>query len=189
VRALLAPKQPKTISAKSEQFSLSGQLVRPSAPISVAPLQVASLGGSKAEPASRRPAKIFGLLVLLGLGGLGAYWASHQIRAPTSASAPAVAMEPLSAPVVAASAEPIVPPTSEMLVTSRPIIKQVFPAMDAVPPLIANPPQAATEQASSLVLPTSPRRKARRRASEETPAKTGDIGISNLIERADLARR
>jgi hypothetical protein len=122
VRALLGPKQPKTVSAKSEQFSLSEQLVRPSVPISVAPLLVASLGEPKAEPASRRPAKIFGLLVLLGLGGLGTYWASHQMRAPTSASAPAAAMEPLSAPVAAASAEPIVPPSSEMLVTSRPII-------------------------------------------------------------------
>ena len=94
VRALLAPKQPKTTSAKSEQFSsLSEQLVRPS-PVSVSLPLVASLGGPKAEPVSRRPAKIFGLLVLLGLGGLGAYWASHQMRAPTSASAPAVAMEP-----------------------------------------------------------------------------------------------
>jgi hypothetical protein len=123
VRALLAPKQPKTISAKSEQFSLSEQLVRPSAPISVAPPQVVSLGGPKAEPASRRPAKLFGLLVLLGLGGLGTYWASHQMRAPTSASAPAAAMGPLSAPVVPASVEPIVPPSSEIVITSRPIIK------------------------------------------------------------------
>jgi hypothetical protein len=188
VRALLAPKQPKTISAKSEQFSLSGQLMRPSAPISVAPPQVVTLGGPKAEPASRRPAKIFGLLVVLGLGSLGIYWASHQMRAPTSAAAPAVAMEPLSAAVVAAAAEPIVPPSSEMIVTSRPIIKRVLPAMDAVPPLIANPPQTETEQASSLVPPTSPHRKARA-APEISPAKTGDVGISNLIERADFARR
>jgi hypothetical protein len=99
-------------------------------------------------------------------------------------------MKRLSAPVGAASAEPVVPPSSEMTVTSRPIIKQMLPAMEAAPLLTANSPQTETEQASSLVpLPTSPHRKARRAAPEASSAKTGDIGINNLIERADFARR
>ena len=120
VRALLAPKQPKTTSAKSEQFStyrsnfLVGAIDAAIAPVSVSLPLVASLDGPKAEPVSRRPAKIFGLLVLLGLGGLGAYWASHQMRAPTSVSAPAAAMEPISASADATSAEPIIPPSLQM---------------------------------------------------------------------------